>query len=39
MDNLNMHKSLSTRRLIEATGATPVYLPTYSPELNPIELL
>lgn len=39
MDNLNMHKSLATRRLIEAAGATPVYLPTYSPELNPIELL
>lgn len=39
MDNLNMHKSLATRRLIEAAGATPVYLPTHSPELNPIELL
>ena len=39
MDNLNMHKSLATRRLIEAAGAVPVYLPTYSPELNPIELL
>lgn len=39
MDNLNMHKSLSTRRLIEAAGAVPIYLPTYSPELNPIELL
>lgn len=39
MDNLNMHKSLATRRLIEAAGATPIYLPTYSPELNPIELL
>ena len=23
---------------IEAVGATPVYLPTYGPELNPIEL-
>ena len=39
MDNLNMHKSLATRRLIEAAHAVPVYLPTYSPELNPIELL
>lgn len=39
MDNLNMHKSLATRRLIEQAGAIPVYLPTYSPELNPIELL
>ena len=39
MDNLNMHRSAATRRLIEDAGATPVYLPTYSPELNPIELL
>jgi transposase len=39
MDNLNMHKSLATRRLIEAARAVPLYLPTYSPELNPIELL
>jgi transposase len=39
MDNLNMHRSAATRRLIERAGATPVYLPTYSPELNPIELL
>jgi len=39
MDNLNMHKSPATRRLIERAGATCVYLPTYSPELNPIELL
>lgn len=39
MDNLNMHKSPATRRLIEAAGAVPLYLPTYSPELNPIELL
>lgn len=39
MDNLNMHKTLSVRARIEAAGATCVYLPTYSPELNPIELL
>jgi transposase len=39
MDNLNMHKMLAVRSAIEAAGATPVYLPTYSPELNPIELL
>lgn len=38
MDNLNIHKMLRVRELIEAAGATPVYLPTYSPELNPIEL-
>jgi len=39
MDNLNIHKMLAVRSAIEAVGATPVYLPTYSPELNPIELL
>ena len=38
MDNLNFHKMLRVRQLIEATGAAAVYLPTYSPELNPIEL-
>ena len=39
MDNLNIHKMFVVRSAIEAAGATPVYLPTYSPELNPIELL
>jgi transposase len=38
MDNLNIHKMAKVRRAIEKAGATPVYLPTYSPELNPIEL-
>jgi transposase len=39
MDNLNFQKMVAVREGIEATGATPLYLPTYSPELNPIELL
>lgn len=39
MDNLNSHKMLVVREAIEAVGATPIYLPTYSPELNPIETL
>jgi transposase len=39
MDNLNMHKMVAVREAIESVGATAVYLPTYSPELNPIELL
>ena len=39
MDNLNMHKMKVVRDAITAAGAIPVYLPTYSPELNPIELL
>lgn len=38
MDNLNFHKMKVVREAIEAVGATPIYLPTYSPELNPIEL-
>jgi transposase len=39
MDNLNIHKGVAVREAIIEAGATPVYLPTYSPELNPIELL
>jgi transposase len=39
MDNLPSHKMTAVRAAIEAAGATPIYLPTYSPELNPIELL
>lgn len=39
MDNLNFHKMAVVREAIRAAGATPIYLPTYSPELNPIELL
>jgi transposase len=38
MDNLNFHKMVAVRDAICAAGATPIYLPTYSPELNPIEL-
>lgn len=38
MDNLGAHKMAAVREAIEELGATPVYLPTYSPELNPIEL-
>jgi transposase len=38
MDNMNMHKMRAVRDAIEAAGAFPIYLPTYSPELNPIEL-
>lgn len=39
MDNLNFHKMQGVRAAIETAGATALYLPTYSPELNPIELL
>ena len=37
MDNLSSHKSAQAVQVIEAVGATVVYLPPYSPDLNPIE--
>lgn len=37
MDNLSAHKVDGVRQMIEATGATLLYLPPYSPDLNPIE--
>jgi len=37
-DNLSAHKSNPTRSLIEACGARVIFLPPYSPDLNPIEL-
>jgi len=37
MDNLSAHKVDGVRQAIEATGATLLYLPPYSPDLNPIE--
>jgi transposase len=36
-DNLSSHKVAGVREAIEACGATLVYLPPYSPDLNPIE--
>ena len=38
MDNASVHKVAEVKQLIEATGAKVIYLPPYSPELNPIEL-
>jgi len=37
MDNLSSHKVKGVRRLIEKVGAEVLYLPPYSPDLNPIE--
>jgi transposase len=37
MDNLSSHKDPRVRELIEARAASPVYLPAYSPDFNPIE--
>jgi len=39
MDNLSSHKRTSTRNLIEAAGARLLFLPPYSPDLNPIEMV
>jgi transposase len=37
MDNLSSHKVAGVRERIEAAGAKLLYLPPYSPDLNPIE--
>ncbi len=37
MDNLSAHKGERVRELIEERGCELVYLPSYSPDLNPIE--
>ena len=37
MDNLTAHRGERVRELIEGRGCELVYLPTYSPDFNPIE--
>ena len=37
MDNLSAHKGSRVRELIEARGCELLFLPPYSPDLNPIE--
>ena len=37
LDNLGSHKSPAVRRAIRAAGAHLLFLPPYSPDLNPIE--
>ena len=37
MDNLGAHRPKRIRALIEARGCELIYLPPYSPDLNPIE--
>jgi putative transposase len=39
LDNLGSHKSKAVRSAIRATGARLLFLPKYSPDLNPIEQL
>jgi hypothetical protein len=38
MDNLPAHKPARVRELIEERGCELVYLPSYSPDFNPIEI-
>lgn len=37
MDNASFHKSQKTKELIESVGCKIIFLPPYSPDLNPIE--
>jgi transposase len=37
MDNASFHKQQRTRELIEEASCTLLFLPPYSPDLNPIE--
>ena len=39
MDNLGSHKSAAVRQVIRAAGPRLFFLPKYSPDLNPIEML
>lgn len=38
LDNLAVHKQAAVRAAIRAAGCLLVYLPSYSPDFNPIEL-
>jgi len=38
LDNLSTHKGARVRQLIEEAGCWLAFLPTYSPDLNPIEM-
>ena len=37
LDNLGSHKGAAARRAIRSVGAHMIFLPAYSPDLNPIE--
>jgi transposase len=37
MDNASFHKGQEMQKIIEDAGHTLLYLPPYSPDLNPIE--
>ena len=37
LDNASFHKSMESRKLVESAGCKILFLPPYSPDLNPIE--
>ena len=37
LDNASFHKSTESQQLVEAAGCKVLFLPPYSPDLNPIE--
>ncbi|WHQ47122.1 MAG: transposase [Candidatus Midichloria sp.] len=37
LDNIDFHKTAKVKLLIESVSCKVSYLPTYSPDLNPIE--
>ena len=39
IDNLPAHRVLGVDEVMEAVGASLLYLPQYSPDLNPIEMV
>jgi len=39
LDNLSSHKSIQAQQAVEKVGASLIFLPPYSPDLNPIENL
>jgi transposase len=39
LDNLSSHKNQDAARLIAGAGARLLFLPPYSPDLNPIEMM
>jgi transposase len=39
LDNAAIHKGKAVREMIEACGARLLYLPPYSPDFSPIELM
>ena len=39
LDNLGSHKGVAVRRAIREAGAHLLFLPPYSPDLNPIEMV